>query len=292
MPAASTAGGSNSCSWTRLCSALHAVARHLLAAACVTDAMVTTAKHPHWRSRNSCAANMGACMCFHSSCVVSWLLSRSFCMQQHTACTMFRQVPVRCAIAKLSLLPVCGLHAQAPVTGHLGSFGVDAARDVMGPPAGLRPLAVTAARNHRFYDVSPKAYNPAQVRTAHAEDHVTSSCWLTCSYSSMSSVAHLHTPITSLCSLYRMMSRLCVLPVPVAVCLPAGARAVCVTASRSTTGHWCSRLRLACRPAPETAAVAASCSCRGSQVSISSSTPGVACARQATAAAAAAAAAS
>jgi hypothetical protein len=39
----------------------------------------------------------------------------------------------------------------------------------MGPPAGLKPVAVQAAKNHRFYDVSPKAYNPAQVRTATAQ---------------------------------------------------------------------------------------------------------------------------
>lgn len=37
----------------------------------------------------------------------------------------------------------------------------------MGPPAGLQPLAVKAAKNHRFYDASPKAFSAAQVCVQH-----------------------------------------------------------------------------------------------------------------------------
>ncbi|WIA39053.1 hypothetical protein OEZ86_005197 [Tetradesmus obliquus] len=56
-----------------------------------------------------------------------------------------------------------GLPAQASVNAHLGSYGFGASQDVMGPPAGLQPLAVKAAKNHRFYDASPKAFSAAQL---------------------------------------------------------------------------------------------------------------------------------
>ncbi|WIA18746.1 hypothetical protein OEZ85_003436 [Tetradesmus obliquus] len=55
-----------------------------------------------------------------------------------------------------------GLPARASVNAHLGSNGFGASQDVMGPPAGLQPLAVKAAKNHRFYDASPKAFSAAQ----------------------------------------------------------------------------------------------------------------------------------
>jgi hypothetical protein len=88
------------------------------------------------------------------------------CSSRHSSISASRSQHRSLLWCACCLLQLCGLPAQASVNAHLGSTGLGASQDIMGPPTGLRPLAVKAAKNHRFYDVSPKAYNPAQVCAA------------------------------------------------------------------------------------------------------------------------------